>query len=196
MGGSYTVHEEDMRVYDPLTLSHDAFFALNSITYALLLLHVLEWAQHLPVEARYMFSRAWRSPLKWIYVFSRCFGLVVQMCNLLFSNYSQQTGPLPSGVCRGWLSFQLFAGQTLWTALEYSLVTRLTVLYHESSWELFVLRWAVIFEKVVNIVGGCMTIPLTTVTEQCITTNTPAGVAFTQYEGILIRAKAVADTHR
>jgi len=80
------------------------------------------------LELRYI----WRRPVTWIkrlFVFTRCFGVVAQLANLMLTLFLLDTVPLDSSACRVWFIWQLVSTRILLSSVEIILGLRVLALY-------------------------------------------------------------------
>ncbi|KDQ52686.1 hypothetical protein JAAARDRAFT_39965 [Jaapia argillacea MUCL 33604] len=81
-------------------------------------------------EVNYIWSQGWRSPTKWLFLFTRYFSLGSQLVMSLRSMGGLGRFPQGSeGVCRGWFFFQLLTVQILISTVESILTLRVYALY-------------------------------------------------------------------
>jgi len=140
----------------------------------------------------------WRSPLtsaKWLYLFSRYFGLIAQMwiawlsCAILFNNARARIScifvagplarpPVKSDVCKLWFIFQIISGRPLFSALEIFLSLRIYALYNRSYSIALLLGFCISIGPIVTIIYGINSIPTLLTDSICNPLQPPHGILY------------------
>ncbi|KAF9463222.1 hypothetical protein BDZ94DRAFT_1259412 [Collybia nuda] len=72
------------------------------------------------------------SPVKWIYLFSRYYGICAQVANIIFITIPLSEFPVATHICTTWFASQMFSFIFHLTALQAVLILRVYALYQQS----------------------------------------------------------------
>ncbi|KAF9463223.1 hypothetical protein BDZ94DRAFT_1297996 [Collybia nuda] len=111
-----------------------AVFARNCTSVGALTIVVWEGIANWDLEYKYLTKES-RSPptnIKWLFLYSRYFGIGAQIINCILTGGILSQLPVKTEHCRVWYSFQVIVGRSLLAALEVVLGLRVYVLHGRS----------------------------------------------------------------
>ncbi|KAH7909947.1 hypothetical protein BJ138DRAFT_1180662 [Hygrophoropsis aurantiaca] len=138
-------------------------------------------------EIEYIWSKPYRSPVKWLFLLTRYVGLASVICNV----YGTVGGIHTAISCRGFLVIQVTMAQALVTLVELILIMRVHALYSQNCRMAAFLAFLVISGTLVAIVCLSFTVASSDFDSRCDVTHignslASFGFAFVITEGILL----------
>ncbi|KAF8957508.1 hypothetical protein BDZ97DRAFT_103729 [Flammula alnicola] len=121
----------------------------------------------------YFIFRSPKTRVKWLYLFSRYYGLASQIAALIVVLGPLSNVPVKPRTCEGWFYFQMANNMSLLGVVEIILVLRVYALYQKNLIVGGILTFAVLLEIAANIYNSIHNIPQLDYNAACIIINTP-----------------------
>ncbi|TFK32156.1 hypothetical protein BDQ12DRAFT_692884 [Crucibulum laeve] len=111
---------------------YESIHIRNASCLAALVILLYEYSIMFAQEYQFVWKSR-RTPVKWIYLFSRYFALGAQIANIILLAFPLSKIPVQRELCRPWFLFLIISTCMLFAALEIVLMLRVYALYRRSS---------------------------------------------------------------
>ncbi|KAH7922658.1 hypothetical protein BV22DRAFT_643249 [Leucogyrophana mollusca] len=124
-------------------------------------------------EVNYIWSKSYKSSVKWLFLLTRYIGLGSLVTNISMSI----SGGRPPLSCWGFLTLQISVMQTIITLVELTLVVRVVALYNQNHRLRAILLFLVIGGTIFSMIGFATSVHKTEFDAMCVITHVaPAAV--------------------